>query len=461
MGAGWWILSNNQHPEFVAQPGPSSQSATAQPESIQASGTQTPAQKEFLSAALHHAAQTSGPQPLTPETPEAPITTQILEAAVAGYSFTLTTEAERLSAAAPIERLCMAITEFEHLSMADPQISTSFIPQTQNLAPANGNSLFGAPPEVFDGNRAKAKEYMRSFKCWWALNEEKTVFDIPYKQVALCLSYMKGPKIEDWAEAQQEFMNEKKTNGRLANFESHWRDFEKAFKDSFTDIAESVKAENDLKSLRMTSGDINSYIATFMKLLKMAGYQETEHGSLELFKKGLPGGLNIRIINNSASPPSTLRGWIEAVHTEQLKYLQTLECSNKKKPSPQALAIAKCLGVKAHQNNRDPNAMDVDAGNFGRGNFTPLTEGEKQKLRETGGCFQCQKSGHIAKYCPTKSRNAEYGRPAPTQNAHSGITEEPETKKELKDVLADVKAYLSTEENRQGFYDGLIESGFV
>jgi hypothetical protein len=39
--------------------------------------------------------------------------------------------------------------------------------------------------------------------------------------------------------------------------------------------------------------------------------------------------------------------------------------------------------------------------------------------------------------------------------------EEPESKKELKDVLADVKAFLSTEENKQSFYDGLIELGFV
>jgi hypothetical protein len=100
------------------------------------------------------------------------------------------------------------------------------------------------------------------------------------------------------------------------------------------DIAKSIKAENDLKSLKMTSGNIDSYTATFMKLLRMAGYQETEHGSLELFKKGLPGGLNIWIINNSISPPSTLKGWIEAACTEQLKYLQTLEFSNKKKPSP-------------------------------------------------------------------------------------------------------------------------------
>jgi hypothetical protein len=61
----------------------------------------------------------------------------------------------------------------------------------------------------------------------------------------------------------------------------------------------------------MLNGDIDSYIATFTKLLRMAGYQETEHGSLALFKQGLPGGLNIHIINNLTTPPDTLRGWIE------------------------------------------------------------------------------------------------------------------------------------------------------
>jgi hypothetical protein len=199
LGIGWWIPSDNQQPDFVAQPGPSSQSAPAQPESIQASGTQTTAYEEFLSAATHLVTQIRGTLPLNPETQKAPITSQILDVAVAGYFFTLDTEAECLSAAVP---------ESEHLSIVDPQISTTLIPQTQNPAPMNGSGLFGAPPEVFDGNRAKAKEYMRSFKCRWALNKEKTVFNIPYKWVALYLSYMKGPKIEDWAEAQQEFMND-------------------------------------------------------------------------------------------------------------------------------------------------------------------------------------------------------------------------------------------------------------
>jgi hypothetical protein len=146
------------------------------------------------------------------------------------------------------------------------------------------------------------------------------------------------------------------------------------------DIAKSIKAENDLKSLKMTSGNINSYIATFMKLLKIAEYQETEHGSLKLFKKRLPEGLNIRIINTSTAPLTTLKGWIEAVHIEQLKYLQMLEFSNKKKLSPQALALVKHLRVKTHQNNCDSNAIDVNSETFSHRGFTPLSNEEKQKL---------------------------------------------------------------------------------
>ena len=119
---------------------------------------------------------------------------------------------------------------------------------------------------------------------------------------------MKEPKVKDWAEVQQEFMNDWKSTERLATFESHWRDFEKAFKDTFIDIAESIKAENNLKNLKMINSNIDSYITTFIKLLKMAGYLETEHGSLTLFNWGLPGGLNICIINNSTTPPDTLRG---------------------------------------------------------------------------------------------------------------------------------------------------------
>jgi Retrotransposon gag protein len=74
------------------------------------------------------------------------------------------------------------------------------------------------------------------------------------------------------------WMIERTLEGWLVTFEGHWRDFKKAFKDTFIDIAKSVKVENELKSLKITGSDINSYIATFTKLIKMASYLENEHG---------------------------------------------------------------------------------------------------------------------------------------------------------------------------------------
>jgi hypothetical protein len=80
------------------------------------------------------------------------------------------------------------------------------------------------------------------------------------------------------------------------------------------DIAEHVKAKNDLKAIKMTGGDIDSYITTFTKLMKMAGYKENEHEALTLFKKELPNGLNVQIINNNDPVPDTLKRWQESTH---------------------------------------------------------------------------------------------------------------------------------------------------
>ncbi|SRR6266851_8311539 len=94
--------------------------------------------------------------------------------------------------------------------------------------------------------------------------------------------------------------------------EELWEEFAKTFKDTFTDIAKGVKAENEIQMLCIKDGDIDIYITTFKKLLKAARYTKNEHSALKMFKAGLPGGLNICIINNSMTLPDTLEGWIEA-----------------------------------------------------------------------------------------------------------------------------------------------------
>ena len=112
--------------------------------------------------------------------------------------------------------------------------------------------------------------------------------------------------------------------------------------------------------------------------------------------------------------------------------------------------------------------MDVDAGNIGnRPHFTQLSDKEKQKLRDNGACFKCRQKGHISRYCPTRQNGStEYGRPAPTQQTHSGVTDamdEPkkEEPKGIDDLLKIAKGFLTNLENKQKFFDGLIDQGFV
>jgi hypothetical protein len=260
---------------------------------------------------------------------------------------------------------------------------------------------------------------------------------------------MKGPRVDDWTEEQQKRMDTNVGRGRPRTSELHWTEFELAFKATYANIAEKISAEKDIRNLRMTGGDIDTYIATFKTLLSQAGYTETERGALEMFKKGLPFGLNLRIINNVSPTPDTFENWAEAAKNQQLKWLEGQEFTSKKGLSPKQQALAHKLKLGGPR--RDPNAMDVDGGKF-----NPLTPEEREELRKIGACFRCRKQGHMSKQCPG---NAEYGRPAPAQSAKraSPTTKTPS----VEELLEQTKDLLTNQEYKQKYFDALVESGFV
>jgi len=108
---------------------------------------------------------------LTPEPKEPALATAILQSALAGGTFelpTLETQLPELYITAPVMS-----------AEANTIITTQNPPDAP--APLNGNSLLGSPPKPFDSNRDIAKEFMRSYKRWWRLNNEKATFKIPYK----------------------------------------------------------------------------------------------------------------------------------------------------------------------------------------------------------------------------------------------------------------------------------------
>ena len=132
-------------------------------------------------------------------------------------------------------------------------------PSTMTSAPSNRTSLLGSHPKAFDGDHDEAKEFMHSYKRWWRLNDKKATFSIPYKCVALYISYIIGKKVKDWADAQQEAMDERVNLGYSCTNESLWRKFKKAFTNTFTNIAEGVKVDKELENLCMKDGNIDMY----------------------------------------------------------------------------------------------------------------------------------------------------------------------------------------------------------
>ena len=62
-----------------------------------------------------------------------------------------------------------------------------------------------------------------------------------------------------------------------------WNNFEKSFKDTYTNLAKKVNAQHSLETLKMEKGDIATYIATFLETLDAAGYQKQEQGAVIAF----------------------------------------------------------------------------------------------------------------------------------------------------------------------------------
>jgi hypothetical protein len=63
----------------------------------------------------------------------------------------------------------------------------------------NGNrGLVGKEPTVFDGSRSMSEKFIQEFELYVNINEDNHVVAQPYRRIFLALSYMKGPKIDNW-----------------------------------------------------------------------------------------------------------------------------------------------------------------------------------------------------------------------------------------------------------------------
>ena len=60
----------------------------------------------------------------------------------------------------------------------------------------------GHPPEIFDGQRKNTAKFVKEFGLWKLCNMRNEGMANPFARVALALSYIKGPNVDNWV-AQQ------------------------------------------------------------------------------------------------------------------------------------------------------------------------------------------------------------------------------------------------------------------
>jgi hypothetical protein len=71
----------------------------------------------------------------------------------------------------------------------------------------------------------------------------------------------------------------------------------------------------------MTKGDIDTYTATFNRLLDEADFNRRDKGAIEMYKHSLNIGLKVSCIKRKPKPV-TMDNWQEATREEHQEYLE-------------------------------------------------------------------------------------------------------------------------------------------
>ena len=120
------------------------------------------------------------------------------------------------------------------------------------------------PPDVFNGETAKAKEFKRTCQSYLRLNEK--VYDDSTRQITFVLSYMRNGRASEWA---QFWTTKLETPGITYSIHEFWNDFDKAF------ISADAKGEarSKLYALRQTNS-ADKYNTQFQMFATQAEIEE-------------------------------------------------------------------------------------------------------------------------------------------------------------------------------------------
>ena len=235
------------------------------------------------------------------------------------------------------------------------------------------------------------------------LNAETDVMTQAFSRAMLFLTYIKGPNVQERVGSQVGWLGRRLMAGGRKTDEHLYDSILDSFNTAFTDTMSLQKAKAEFQTIKMEGGDLDTYIARFERLARIAGYNLQDRLVLDRFGSGLTSGLYIAMVNGP-DKPRTWTEWTRAAQKYQQKYLlirSSLGLRNpresKMRKKPQMLEQWKAAWRKPA--NKDPDAMDTTPGHA---RVRKIDADERTELMKAGKCFTCKKQGHLSHDCPQR-----------------------------------------------------------
>ncbi len=148
----------------------------------------------------------------------------------------------------------------------------------------------GTLPQIFEGEREKADSFMNELLGYLLLNANVAGFESPIRQVALALTLIKGPRVDQWVQNMTTWL--RGLDPVNDNVPRVWDYFTETFEQQFSDLTRTQRSRQQLEKLRFKFPDINQYIADFEDLANLSGYTVGNDETINLFLKGFEGALS-------------------------------------------------------------------------------------------------------------------------------------------------------------------------
>ena len=265
------------------------------------------------------------------------------------------------------------------------------------LPPKNENIPFKEKainkPTPFDGNRKKITTFIQ--ECQMYLQINRKIYDTDEDKVAFMLSFMTEKEALKWKQTYLQSITNWEGEIQFPTIKK----FIEYLNIYFKPTNQTRDAAHQLKMLKQGKRTAEEVIMEFRLLISEAGYSSsTPSDNLHLIEK-LQDALNpslTRKILLSEKVPTTIEDWaLKAIDIDS-NYRSALDILGRY-TSRTTSSPTKTVPNRQRREERDPNAMDVDA----------MTTEERDSLMKKGACFICKKTGHRARDCEERKSNGK------------------------------------------------------